>query len=252
MRASIALSTALLSLASLVGCAADTDSAAEEDAAAASSDGKMDGSSFALGPYINWSPEDGKPQLAYFHAPSAADPAGESGMVDYVSFDEEAYEAPYALGSFKVYQWRGRDRIRVTDADGKVLLRTDWSYADGALTIDGAELTQPRKLPEEMVDCLGVDIKEYWFEEGFTQWEYPDLSVDKEATGYSMNIGSWRLDSTEATITVKDTTSAFEASAALDGYTVSLKVDNKVPRRGQVVVKEGTDPETLVANVVCR
>jgi hypothetical protein len=250
MRTWIALSTALLAVASLTGCAAE-DNTADEDAAAASSDGKTDGSTFALGPYINWSYDEGAPLLAFFHAPDVGEvPDGETGLIDFTDWKDD--EARYVSGSYKVYKYRGRDRLRITSDAGKVILRSDWSYADGTLSFGGAEMNGTRMLPEELVDCLGVNILDYYFEEGFTEYEYPTVSVDKEGTQYSVHVGSWSMDESESTITIKDTTDSFEATAALDGYKIIVRVPAQAPRRGQVLVQEDGEAESVVANIVCR
>lgn len=252
MRKSTCLATAVATLLAVsAGCATEGDAFGDEDAAAASVDGKSDGSTFALGPYMNGSYDEGTPLLAHFHAPGGQ-PDGETGLVDYV--DYAADEARYVAGSFKVYKYRGRDRLRITDDEGRVVLRTDWSYADNRLTLGEAELYQPRQLPEELVSCLAVDVLDYgWFEESLTEWEYPNVSVDREGTAMSFSIGgSSYTEEDGATFSLARSLDVFEAVAALDGYKVTVRVPNAGPRRGQILVQEDGGEPRAIATIVCR
>ncbi len=251
MRASTVVCYALAA-SSLLACAAPGGDESEEDAVAETfAGGKGDELGFQLGPFTREPSSDAKePLIAVFHASGRT--GGESGHFDLVTYEE--YEPTYDSGTYKLYQYRGRDRIRFTNGDGHVVLRSDWSYADGTLTLgEGNEMSPPKRLAVAVVDCVVVDVLDSnAFEEGLSPHEYPSVSVDRDGANFSLEIGNSSFDSSEATIAVTAGATAFEAVATLaGGDKIIIRVPNQAPRRGEILQVIGGN-EDSVATIVCR
>ncbi len=235
----------------LVACAS-SDPTAEEDAAAdAAPSGKSDASGFAPGWYRTFEVEyaDNEPLTAIFH---------ENGAVDMAIFlGEENYDTEYVMGTYKVYTYAGRDRLRITREDGSVVLRTDWSRLDdGKLSFSGKEWYQPRQLPEEEIDCLTMFVSDPTvLEEGLSVYEYPEVSLDKEVAGYALDLGAASFDATESTLKIADKPTEVVVTATLNdgGYGYGIRVSKTEPRRGEVFsFEDAAGPQQTFANIICR
>jgi hypothetical protein len=236
---------ALLATSSLVGCAANGNE--EEDAAAdVAPSGKSDGVSFATGPLqvVDIDYVGDEPLLAWFH---------DNGDVDFTRFtDADNNEVEYVQATYKLYRYAGKDRIRLTDADGNVLLRSDRAYADGRAEFAGESWYQPRKLDNEVVDCLAMKVADYTqLEESLTEWEYPNVSLDKTGTTYTLDLGGSSFDEDDATLEVTDSAGTLEATATVESdFVYGLRVS---AGRGTVFIRDSsTSAPTEVATVVCR
>jgi hypothetical protein len=247
MRSALLLGS-LVALSSLVGCAANGMD--EEDAAAdAAPSGKSDGIGFATGPYqtleIDYLADE--PLLAWFH---------DNGDVDFTRFISEDQETESFQGTYKLYRYGGKDRIRLADADGNVLLRSDrTTNAAGKLEFGGETWYQARKSPDDLVDCLAIHVVTYEsLEESLTEWEYPDAQVTKVGTSYELRLGASSFDAAESTIEVTNGPSELVATSTTpEGYQFGLRVPAAAPRRGEIFFRDaGATETTTVANIVCR
>jgi hypothetical protein len=247
MRYTNTIVCSLFAMTSIVGCA--TDDTAEEDAAAdAAPNGKADAAGFRLGLFTVDEPDvEAKVPIAVaFH---------ENGQLDFTRFTSDDYKTEYSQGTFKVYTYRGQNRIRLTASDGSVLLRSGWSIdADGALEFGDQSWVQATRSPTDVASCITMQVQdENAFEESLSVYEYPDVSLETVGSSYTMHIGDSSLDATEATFMVWKTVPSLVASAVLASYTVTMRVSNVAPRRGELLYQAHGDaaPHT-VANIVCR
>src|SRR5688572_27953301 len=104
------------------------DELAAEEAAEAGASGKDDEVIFQLGHItaFNIDHEECEPVVAAFTRPNAALPSGESGYFDLGVLMEGGYYSYYHQGTFKLSEFRGLNRIRFSDEDGRVIMRKDW------------------------------------------------------------------------------------------------------------------------------
>jgi hypothetical protein len=238
------LVSSLFALSALVAC---TDEGFDdEDAIAdAAPTGKADNAAFS-GPYTTTDidHEDREPLIAIFH---------EDGQLDYVRFDDE-YDSKYFQGTYKLYKYQGRDRIRLLDKDGRVLLRSDWSANDYSLEFGGETWTQSDPPTTNVVNCITVDVSDSnVFEEGLSVYEYPDVAVEREGTKYALSLGAASIDSTEAEIEVTDSATKLEVMAEMaDNERLEIVVPKAAPRRGVINFMDETDGEHELASIVCR
>jgi hypothetical protein len=246
--------------AAILSLSACTDATSEEEAEAeaeAAADGKTDQLAFPLGHYLpvdDYYDEGNErlPLIAAFHAKDAGVPATDHGHFDLVRYDGD-YGSTYASGTFKVYKWQGRDRIRFTTYAGRVIWRTDWGREDNKLVLDGHGMYQPNRLEEELVDCLAVDVLDNnVFEESLSTWEYPSVSVSKDGDDLELSIGSSSFTPDEAEITLEQTAGELVARAQASEGAYSLHVSAKSPRRGEIRFQETDGEQTTIAKVVCR
>ena len=217
----------LIAISSLVGCAANGMD--EEDAAAnAAPSGKSDGASIPSGPYttseIDYVADE--PVLAWFH---------DDGKVDFTWFVDDSNTTEYAQGTYKLYKYGGHDRIRITDADGNVLVRSDRTATpNGGFDFGGESWFQGKRNAEDLVDCLAIHVRTYEsLEESLTEWEYPDVSVRKDGTSYSLELGASSYDAADSTISVTDgATELVATSTSPDGYVSDPRLrGHTAPRR---------------------
>lgn len=238
-----------LALSSLVACATEAQDDEEDAIADAAPSGKSDASGFPTGPYVARESEflPGAAISAYFH---------ETGQVDLTRVLSEDFDNEYVTGTFKIYKYAGKDRVRITSDDGTVVLRSDWAVGDdGDMEFADKAWYQPRRLPEEIIDCLTMNVVDNGvFEESLSTWEYPNVSLQKEGTEYSLHIGGSSFDATEAKITLTDKPTEQVATAILeDDYGYGIRVPKASPRRGEVFFLEtAAGTPQMVANIVCR
>ena len=232
----------LLVVTSLVACADSTD---EEDAIAdAAPSGKADAPEFPLGQFttVDIDHEAKEPLIAVFH---------EDGQLDYTRFEDD-YETKYFKGTFKLYEYRGRDRIRLTDKSGNVLLRSDWTV-DNCLELGGETFCQSTPPETNVANCIAMQVVDTGlFEEGFTEYEYPDVEIAKDGTSYEITLGSGSLDSSDGPITVTNGARELVANATLGDAKLTLEVANEAPRRGQIRYDDAESDPHLMAHIVCR
>lgn len=235
----------------LIAC---TTTESEEDADAAAGDGKADALGFRFGPFTALDPSDGTdkmPLVVMFHKPDGSED-GDHGQFDLTRLRDTDAEL-YQTGTFKLYTWGGRKRIRFSTYDGDVILRADWRYDHGTFVLDGTEMTGSRKLANELVSCLAVQVLDSnVFEEGLTVYEYPNVSVDMDGANLLVNLGSSFIDHTEAMISLASTAQQFEARVETSHSTYTVRVPTKTPRRGEVLVKPSGEREATVAKIVCQ
>jgi hypothetical protein len=234
---------------SLVACVGGGDDDAAEDAAAdAAPSGKADAFGFSVGPYSTFEIEqvDREAVMAVFH---------EDGQMDFTRIAGE-YDTEYLTGTYKLYRYAGRDRIRLTDDDGRVILRSDWAReADGGLMFADKSWYQPRMLPDDVLDCVTMHVRDSGvFEEGLSVYEYPGVSVTREGTGLALHLGASYFDASEAEVTLSTEGAESVATATTsDDFVYGLRVANTAPRRGEVFYQETkSSPRQVVADVVCR
>ncbi len=234
----------LFAVTALVAC---TDEGFEdEDAIAdAAPTGKADNAAFS-GPYttLDIDHEDNEPLIAIFH---------EDGQLDYVRIDGD-YDSEYFQGTFQLYKYQGRDRIRLKDENGRILLRSDWTADETSLEFGGETWTQSDPPTENAANCIAVDIIDSnIFEEGLSTYEYPDVSVEPEGTTWNLSIGAASIDSTEAEITVSDGATKLQVNADMgDGEKMEIVVPKAAPRRGVINYTDESDGERELATIVCR
>lgn len=247
MRYTNTIVCSLFAMTSMVGCT--TDNTAEEDAAAdAAPDGKADAAGFRLGLFTADEPDGvaNEPIAVAFH---------ENGQLDFTRFTNDEYKTEYSQGTFKVYTYAGHNRIRLTATDGAVLLRSDWSIdANGALELGDKSWVQTTRSATDLASCITMQVQdENAFEESLSVYEYPDVSLETAGSSYAMHVGDSSFDATDATFTVSKAGAELVASAALASYTVTMRVSNAAPRRGELLYKaDGDAGPHIVANIVCR
>jgi hypothetical protein len=244
-----ARSMLLAALLATTACAAVDSS--EEDAAAVV-DGKADGASLQ-GIFHGDAPGI---QVLALHGPDRKAPAGTTGYFDMSrTTDEGGYEAEHLQGTYKLYRYHGHDRIRLNDAEGNELLREDWSYANNQLTLGEAALDRRHALPEELVDCVALNVADPTIlTESFSVFEYPSVSAEGAPTGdaTSLSIGGSVFDAAQATLTTKRTSTALTVTAATTSdETFTLRVPNAAPRRGTLTYQPKGEPAIVLADVIC-
>lgn len=237
-------------LLALVGCvSSSSDDFAEEDAAAdAASSGKADdGSGFELGLFSSHPDRvtAGTPVLAAFH---------QDGQLDLAVAVDEAEDA-YLRGTFKVYRYGGRDRIRLMDEQGEVLLRSDWSVEEGRLVFGDETWYHHEKASADTVECLAMEIFDSsLFADRFSVRTYPEVQIGRSSISgrHVGNIGWDALVGSE--ITVEDTAAELTATIVLrTGHVLELRVPNRQPRRGQLSLRTNAQSAASpLASVVCR
>ncbi|MBP9086542.1 MAG: hypothetical protein KBG15_10525 [Kofleriaceae bacterium] len=222
----------------------------EEDVAAAR--GKADGASVqgifhSDGPGI---------QVIALHGADSSAPAGSTGFFDMSrTVDEDGYVAEHLQGTYKLYRFGGKDRIRLNDADGNELLRENWSYKDNQLALGDISLWRNSPLAEEMVSCVALNVTDPTIlQESLSVFEYPNVSVDGVAGGDAnvLSIGSSGFDASEMALTTTRTATDLIVSAAwTEEETLTLSVPNAVPRRGTVTYQRKGEAAVVLADVIC-
>jgi hypothetical protein len=188
------------------------------------------------------------PLSAAFHRPDGSEPVGDNGQFDLAYLSSRDGSTKYATGTFKLYKWNGRNRMRLSTYDGTEVMRVDWSIEDGSLVLADNTLTQWEAQPEDIADCLAFEVNSPDDSLSVASWPLVTVSTlgDSDDT-YEIRIGSAIYDSDVATITVTSTEHQFEARAKTDSRTTIIRARTKAPRRGQVL--RGTSP---IASIVCR
>jgi hypothetical protein len=235
----------------------DRDDGLEEDV---TSGGKADQSGFPLGLYVTMNDvfADGEPVVAAFHPRTGNERSGETGQFDLVRRAGSG-QPVYQQGTFKHYRYGGRDRIRFSSHEGVELTRTDWTY-QGALSFDGSWLTNPPPLGDELVDCVAVQVLDSsLFEDALRVPQYALVSV-RELTRdeYAIDLGSITIESSDAAISVRNTTTDFEARTtyrdtwAEQDIDVIVRVPAQRPRRGEILAALAGETPAPIARIVCR
>jgi hypothetical protein len=242
----------LMLATSLVACVGAGSEEAEEDAVADAADGKLDGLTLPAGLYTadDVAYEEGEPLVGAFSARDADTPRGETGYFDLVRHD---YDVP-DYGYYKLYTYRGRNRIRFTDEDGNVVLRTDWSYDSGTLVLgaDG-EMTRTSAGPEDLIHCGVTEIIDSEFEESLSATEYPMVGVSRTGDVYEMSIGASSWESGPSGIVIETEGSNFQATIDIgEGERLRIRVPNEAPRRGEVLAVSADDSVRWLTAVVCQ
>jgi hypothetical protein len=250
MQRAVFLACNLLAVTTLVGCAMDGDAdSSEEDAIAdAAAPGKAD-SSFPLGFYSSFDIdyEDNEPLHAVFH---------EDGQMDFSVLLGDSYETRYSPGTFKVYKWQGRDRLRLTDQSGKVVFRGDWGTdEDGDLQFGGETWLQSTPDATNVANCIAMTVVDTSiFEEGFTPYEYPDFQIEKDGAGHVLSMGAGSLEASDGyQITVTEDAREILAVAVAGDERIEVEIPKQAPKRGIITFsEEATAPQHHMADIVCR
>ena len=242
-------SLVIAALLTSTACGA-VDQEQEEDVAAAS--GKADGASIQ-GIFLSDAPGI---QVIALHGADRSAPTGTTGFFDLSrTTDEDGYVSEHLQGTYKLYRYAGKERIRLNDADGNELLREDWSYKNKTLSIGETDLNRDFGLAEEMVSCVALNVSDLTIlEESFTVFEYPHVSVDGAAGGDAtvLSIGGSSFDASEMALTTKRTATELTVSAARsEDETLTLRVPNAVPRRGTVTYQRKGEAAVVLADVIC-
>ncbi len=239
----------LLGTVLIAGCASGgSEDTSEEDAIAdASAPGKGD-SGFPIGFYqaFDIDHEDDEGLHAIFH---------EDGSMDYTKFINDGSETEYSPGTFRVYKYRGRDRLRLVDQTGKVVFRGDWATdEDGDLTFGGETWLESTPDASNVANCVAMHVRDTsMFEEGFTEYEYPDLSIVKVGTKYKVEMGAGSIDSSDGTVDVTINSREILVAADLGEQRLEIEIPKRAPRRGIVTYsEEATGPLHVMADIVCR
>ncbi len=231
----------------LSACGASGDDEADAEA----NGGKSDAEGFQFGVFDNvkeFDQEDveGLPLVAAFHADKGAIDAGENGTFDLVRYTGD-YESNYTTGTFKLYTYGGKKKIRLSDEKGTVLERLDWSMKGADLVLGGEAMSPLSKLDGQLISCLSLDA-DY---ADFSDWEYPEVSVSKDEAGkLEMKIGSMNFDESEGKITLTEANGRFKAvyTAEKQKHTIDVPLDGR--RKGDV---EGDiDGDSINAMILCR
>ncbi len=222
----------------------------EEDVAAAS--GKADGAS-VQGIFHSDAPGI---QVIALHGADRAAPAGSTGFFDMSrTTDEGGYVAEHLQGTYKLYTYRGKARIRLNDADGNELLRENWAYKNNQLSLGDTSLSRNFSLDEEMVSCVALNVTDPTIlQESLSVFEYPHIGVDGTANGDAtlLSIGGSSFEPGDSALTTKRTATDLIVSAAwTEDETLTLKVPNAVPRRGTLTYQRKGEAAVVLADVIC-
>jgi hypothetical protein len=236
-----------LALVSSAACGAVEQ---EEDVAAAS--GKADGAS-VQGIFHSDAPGI---QVIALHGADRTAPAGTTGYFDMSrTTDEDGYESEHLQGTYKLYRYAGKERIRLNDADGNELLRENWSYKNNELTVGETSLNRNFALAEEMVSCVALNVTDPTIlQESLSVFEYPNVGVDGPAGGDAtvLSIGGSSFDASEMALTTKRTATELTVAAAwTEDETLTLRVPNAAPRRGTVTYQRKGEAAVVLADVIC-
>lgn len=240
----------LLFLALISSAACTAVEQDEDDVAAAS--GKADGAS-VQGIFHSDAPGI---QVIALHGADRSAPAGTTGYFDMSrTTDEEGYVSEHLQGTYKLYRYGGKERIRLNDADGNELLRDNWSYKNNELTVGDISLRRNSPLAEEMVSCVALNVTDPTIlQESLSVFEYPNVSVDGAAGGDAtvLSIGGSSFDASELALTTKRTATDLTVSAAwTEEETLTLHVPNAAPRRGTVIYQRKGEAAVVLADVIC-
>lgn len=221
--------------------------------------GRADGFGFEYGIYAlddGFTFEGRQPLMVAFHDVSEGVPEGYAGHFDYAVFDENEETTEYSRGFFQLYAEEGRQRILLETYDGETVGRFDWSYEGRIFRMGEASFYRLHQSDREEVvrECEAFQILHLELEEGFTTWEYPSVTVERDAEGkHEVSLGVCGWDADEATIEV-GTNEAGELEARVVteyGRQYVVQIPEGIPSRGRVLSGlEGEEPH-LMANLVC-
>ncbi len=237
--------------AALITSTACTAVEQDDEDAAAAIDGKADGASIQ-GIFHSDAPGV---QVIALHGPGRTAPTGATGYFDMSrTTDADGYESEHVQGTYKLYRFNGKNRIRFNDADGNEVFRDNWSYKNNQFVVGETTLGRRFALAEDMVDCVALNVADpSVLDESFSVFEYPSVSAEGPANGNatSLSIGGSGYDAADSTLTTKRTATDLTVTAANDSETFTLRVSNAAPRRGTLTYQEKGQEAFVLANVIC-